>query len=306
MASERAAALRAATTSMGPERWIDVDGIRTRYFHQGAGAPVVFFHGGNVGSWSDVTDSQNWDLTLPALATRFDCVAVDRLGQGYTDNPRTDADYTMHASVQHAIAFLCKLGKAPYHLVGHSRGGYLVCRIALEAPELAKTCVIVSSGTLSPGPLRNPVWLGKPPRPYKSRESMRWILERYSYSARIVTEAWLDECVAVAATEREQIAVRKMSEERLEKTRYAPDLRRQRLETQRWILERGVPCPTLVVWGFNDRTADFENGQLLVEMLMRRQPRTELRLFNKAGHFVYREQAAGFNGMLLDYFRQYA
>ncbi len=55
-------------------------------------------------------------------------IAFDKLGQGYTDNPKSDADYTMHAIVQHAIAFLDKLGKKPYHLVGHSRGGYVVTR----------------------------------------------------------------------------------------------------------------------------------------------------------------------------------
>ena len=35
-------------------------------------------------------------------------VAVDKLGQGYTGNPRRDADYTMHAVVQHLGAFLRK------------------------------------------------------------------------------------------------------------------------------------------------------------------------------------------------------
>jgi hypothetical protein len=31
-------------------RWIDVDGIRTRYFEAGTGEPIVFLYGGNFGT----------------------------------------------------------------------------------------------------------------------------------------------------------------------------------------------------------------------------------------------------------------
>ena len=36
------ASWRPTSLDMGPERWIDVDGIRTRYFDQGAGERIVF------------------------------------------------------------------------------------------------------------------------------------------------------------------------------------------------------------------------------------------------------------------------
>jgi pimeloyl-ACP methyl ester carboxylesterase len=301
----REAALRARSIDMGPAKWIDVDGIRTRYFERGSGAPVVFIHGGTVGSPHVVTDSLCWELNFPPLASELNCIAFDRLGQGFTDNPKSDTDYTMRAGVEHAVGFLCQLAKGPYHLVGHSRGGFLACRLAFDHPELIKTCTIVASGTLSPGVNRTALQLRNPPRPLKSRESMRWILQRSCYDMRTVTESWLNECVAVAQSDREKVATRKMVDERLDLTQYGTGLRSQRGEVYRWILDRGMPCPTLLVWGLNDLRTEFENAKLLVDMMMRTQPRTELRLFNKTGHYVFREQPEAFNGMLLDYVGQY-
>jgi hypothetical protein len=56
----------------------------------------------------------------------------------------------------------------------------------------------------------------------------------------------------------------------------------------------------------NDPTTDLENMKLLIEMLMEVQPKTEVRLFNCAGHYVYREQSPAFNGMLMDFIRSHS
>ena len=113
-----------------------------------------------------------------------------------------------------------------------------------------------------------------------------------------MTEDWLDETVAAANTDKNREAVRKMVDEGLDKSLFSPDLARQRMESQRWILERGIPCPTLVAWGWNDPTADPVNGRLLIEMLTQKQEQTEVRYFNRAGHFVFREHPRAFALML--------
>ena len=148
---------RPTSLDMGPEKWLDVDGIRTRYFDQGSGERIVFIHGVQMGTTDGSSNARSWELNFVPLAPVHNVISLDRMGQGYTDNPKSDADYTMHASVQHVIAFLDKLGKKPYHLVGHSRGGYIVTRITLERPDLVKTTTCVSSGTLSPGTTRTHV-----------------------------------------------------------------------------------------------------------------------------------------------------
>ncbi len=293
-------------TPMGLERFIDVDGVNTRYFDEGEGAPIVFLHGGNFGSAGGASTARIWEPIFNDLKKDFNTISMDRLGQGYTDNPKCDEDYTMDAVVQHIAAFIRKIGKGPCHLVGHSRGGYLVARLAMEHPDVAKTIVIVSSGTLSPGVLRNHIQLAQPPKPLMSRESQRWVYERYSYNHTIVTEDWLDETVAAGQSERNREAVRKMEDEGLNKSLFSPELARQRMESQKWILEKGIPCPTLVAWGWNDPTADPINGRLLIEMLMQKQEKTEVRYFNRAGHFVFREHPRAFALMLRNYVNQYS
>lgn len=297
-AVDEAASWRPTSLDMGQERWLDVGGIRTRFFDEGKGDRIVFIHGVQMGSTDGSSSARVWELNFPVLARHHNTISLDRLGQGYTDNPKSDADYTMHASVQHVIAFLDALGKKPYHLVGHSRGGYIVTRITMERPDLVKTCTCVSSGTLSPGTTRTHIAVRDRPQPETTRESIRWYLERYSYNPKIVTEDWIDYSLAIGETERNRISVDKMYKQGLLKKQFSPQLHVQRGETHRWLIEKGMPCPTLVTWGYQDPGAAMDAGMQLIELFMKRQRKTEVRIFNRSGHFVYREHPAAFNRML--------
>ncbi len=64
---------------------------------------------------------------------------------------------------------------------------------------------------------------------------------------------------------------------------------------------RRITVPTLVVWGYNDPAAQIENGMQLIELFMHKQRDTEVRIFNKSGHFVMREHPAAFNRLIDTY-----
>ena len=132
-------------------KFVTVDGVKTHYYEKGRGKTVVLVHGGNFGSAESSGNSWTWSRNFDYFARKFHVVAVDKLGQGYTGNPKRDADYTMHAVVQHLGAFLRKLNLANTHLVGHSRGGYVTARLTLEQPDLVESCTCVDSNTLGPG-----------------------------------------------------------------------------------------------------------------------------------------------------------
>ncbi len=275
-------------------KYVDVDGTRTRYFEKGEGEPMVLVHGGHMGTFAaDLAD--DWDTNFDALSRRYRVYALDKLGMGFTDNPKTDDGYTIQAQTDHVSRFMETLGIGPAHLCGHSRGGYLVTRLTLQHPEQCRSCIIVDSGTLSPGAGRNEIVHADPPLPLRSRECHRWVFERYSYSAACVTEGWLDIAVEAAHTPKYEEAVRKMSDEGLLSTKFLPDLQRDLEETHRWLLDRGLQRPTLMLWGYNDPTAPLSQGMALMEFLTAKERRTYLHIFNESGHFCYREHPEAFN-----------
>jgi 2-hydroxy-6-oxonona-2,4-dienedioate hydrolase len=279
-------------------RWVDVDGVQTRYFEAGAGEPILFIYGGNFGSADSASSAYTWNLNIAALARRFRVIAVDKLGQGETGNPQRDADYTMTAVVQHLAGFMRALGLPATHVVGHSRGGYAATRLTLENHDLVRSLTIVNSGTLSPGVGTNEVVLGNPPFSKGSRECARWVYENYSFSPEVVTQSWIDSVMQTMQQQKYQASVRKMVGEGLAQSVFLPDLARQKGQTLQWLAEGRLQRPVQVIWGFNDRTAMLDRGIELFQMMARHDRSAQFHVINESGHFPFREHPAQFNALL--------
>ncbi len=279
-------------------KFIDVDGVKTHYYEKGKGRPLVLVHGGNFGSKDSSGNSWTWSRNIDALARRYHVIAVDKLGQGFTGNPKRDADYTMHAVVQHLGAFIRRKKLENVNLVGHSRGGYVTGRLTLEQPELVRSCTVVDSNSLAPGVGMNEVVLANPPQPALSRECQRWVLERYSYGGDHITDDWLDVLVKIGKTAKNQAAVRKMEQHGLKTRQFLPGLSRDRTESYGWIRDTGMRRPTMIVWGYNDPTALLEQGRRLYDLIAATEPRTYMHVINRSGHFSMRENPDHFNKLI--------
>lgn len=279
-------------------KFVDVNGIETRYFEQGSGEAIVLIHGGVFGSNDFADCAFDWDLNFDGLARWFRVVAFDKLGQGLTDNPETDSDYTMAAVMRHAIAFLEALDLRNVHVVGHSRGAYVAARMTLERGDLIKSCIPVDTNTLAPGVGRNHIVFAHAPEPRLSRDSQRWVLERYSYGHAHITEEWLDAATEVARLPKYRTAVRKMIDEGLRKSLFLTMHTREKEETLGWIRDRGLGKPTLLVWGRNDPTATLAQGLRLFELFASSERRSRMHILNQAGHFSFREHPKEFNEIL--------
>ena len=79
------------TGSFNKPEFIGVDGYRAGYYRAGAGAPVVFLHGG-------ASDGRDWQPLSGVLGDEYTCLAPDFPGFGLSDHPREAyslADYAV-------------------------------------------------------------------------------------------------------------------------------------------------------------------------------------------------------------------
>lgn len=137
------------------------------------------------------------------------------------------------------------------------------------------------------------------PRPLHSKESLRWVTEKFSYSTEHITEDWINVRYEVGRLPKTVLAVEKMAE--LISAVLLPHLARQKEETHRWIREGRLKTPTLLVWGKNDPSAAISGGAALFDMVATSAARAQMHIFNQAGHYSYREHPQDFVRVIIDF-----
>jgi pimeloyl-ACP methyl ester carboxylesterase len=273
------------------ETFVVVDGLRTRYLQAGRGEPLVLIHGGNIGGYSFAND---WDPVIAAFAEQFHVLAPDNLGCGFTDIPPSEDDYRIGALVEHNAALLARLGVGPAHVVGHSRGGYIAARLALDHPHLVDTLTIVDSASLMIPP--NPIyleWEAEASVLTSTAARLKHVMTRNSYSDEHLTDAF----VALMADVVESPKSRR-AQELLDgglAVQFKADLVAMQQDAQRLIAEGRLHCPTLVVWALQDPSATMEKcGIPCMELVLGGTSQAEMHVLNHAGHWSFREQPAAF------------
>jgi 2-hydroxy-6-oxonona-2,4-dienedioate hydrolase len=295
---------------MGDGKFVAVNGIRTRYFEAGQGQPLVLIHGGQ---WPATASADGWSPIFDHLAQRFHVYAFDKLGMGYTDNPRSDADYSMDGIIAHATGFIQTLGLKRIVLAGHSRGALPAARIACDHPDLVSQLVIFDSNTLAPDDPNTPERKDPPPiaRP-PTREEIRAADMRNPqyYRKQMITDRYVEAQYRVAQLPKIREVDRKFRElrdrwarENKDEFENNPRLGSNMGATTWWmykaksstldLINRGaLKAPTIIIWGFNDPTAPHFLGVNLMETLAKVVDRSELHILNQAGHFVFAEHPA--------------
>ena len=281
--------------------YAEVNRIRTRYFDLGSGKPMLLWHGDEFGGLSSAS---TWNSNLPGLSNSFRVIAADRLGQGFTANPASEADYTVQAVLRHMYDFSRRLDLGKMVVVGQSRGAYFATRLVLEHPELATALIIVDTASLAPEvgntQERMAKLLANPPTDPRDYARFRWT--RLSCTADHITDGYLDEALAIA-NQPSRLAVRDRVKDLLHGT-FIPSLLQQKEETLRWIEEGRIKVPTLVTWGANDPLAPLPAGHILFDMIAKTVPRSRMYVFNRSGHFPYREYPDEWNAVVTDFVRR--
>jgi len=285
-------------------KFIDVNGLHTRYYDVGRVHPMLLVHGDNL---TGTSSANTWTLNLEELGKKFRVLAADRLACGMTDNPPNKENYTMIATVEHMAGFMKTIELESVHMVGQSTGGYIAARLALECPEIVKTLTIVDSATLGP-PVgdqrrqRRILFSAMPTdkdSPTFFTDQYRFHMSALSYTTEHVTDEWIEAAAYMRSLPKAMNTFEDLGE--ADFNYFRETLPPHKDETFSWIREGRLNMPTLLYWGKNDPSAVFEIGVALFEMISQTNPYVRMLVANWAGHFHYREYPEEFNHNLISF-----
>lgn len=253
-------------------------GVRTRYLMAGDGpTTVVFIHG--FGSTAD-----SWRNNFSALASKYTVVAVDVRGFGYTSRDPA-SEYSPRAFATHVATFLDQLGVRRPVLVGHSLGGEVAMRIALQRPDDVAGLVLVGSAG-APGRSRPTA----PPVPEPLRTAVLRLLEsprvvRWGLEAAFYDDSKVDREMVRQYRRPLQVEGAEEMLWRMARTR-TPALNASEIAQLR--------VPTVLVWGKQDALVPLSDGIELAATI----PGARLVVVDRAGHMVHEERPDVVNAII--------
>ena len=269
-------------------QFVDVNGIRTRYYEMGEGEPMVLVHGEG---WSGHSSANIWSKNIPLFAKRFHVFAPDKLGSGMTDNPKDDNDLNIQGEVDHIYDFIRVMKLGMVHLVGESRGGGCVFFLALQHPEVVRDLVIVDSNAAAPGaPGAGAAALSQCP---KEPDWEAWKCRTRTLSA-LPEDAFDDEYFMagkyMSLLPKSQETAAKLKAGAGGELATVDGFDRWKAEWFERIRKEGVvQMPVLIYWGRNDPSAPVANGQALYDAIAKENAHARIIVVDKAGHFPFRE-----------------
>jgi haloalkane dehalogenase len=143
--------------------YFDWKGIRMHYLDEGAGRPVLLFHG--EPTWSFLYRK----VIPPLVDAGYRCIAPDYVGLGKSDKPIDDDFYTYDMHVASVTALLDSLRLSEATVVGQDWGGPIGLRYAVEHPETVTRLVALNTGlftgrgTMSEAWMRFRDWVARTP-----------------------------------------------------------------------------------------------------------------------------------------------
>ena len=282
-------------------KFIDVNGIRTRYWDQGTGPALLLIHGGQPTGKGG--GALTWLRNFEGLSRQFHVYAIDRLGQGGTGNPQSRADYEHYYErvVDHVWGFVDAAGIDRVGLVGHSQGGWPVARLALDHPDRV-SCLVNVDSVLAPGGEQNlnlhtaRYYLHTiqfhPPEG-ETLESMRRTSEFQSHTLNNMTDVSVQRAYALAQLPKLEEAASILSAMQMNPRHPAAQAL---FEQARQDIAAGMlKVPSLVIWGYNDPSSPYPGGLALFKLINAATPTSELHVFNRSGHQSHIEHPERFN-----------
>lgn len=147
-----------AKAEFGEDEFVEIDGYLLHYVEAGKGAPVLLIPGA-------FSTYRVWNPILPILAGEYRVLALDCLGIGDSDKPRSGFRYSIGEQADLIAKFIRTLRLGRTHLVGASFGGAISFSLAARHPDVCAKVVSIEGGIVRPhSPPGHPLekWLAYP------------------------------------------------------------------------------------------------------------------------------------------------
>jgi pimeloyl-ACP methyl ester carboxylesterase len=236
-----------------------------RWIEAGAGLPVLCLQG-------FFGTSEHWETTLEILGSDYRAMA---LTLPIFETPPDDL--SVAGLRGHVEAFMAAERVPPAVVVGNSLGGHVALDLALHAPARVRALVLTGSSGL----FERSFARGVPHRP--SAAFVREKMTEVFHDPALVTPEWVE-------------AVR----ERVSRRSYALRVLQVSRSAKRYNLEDRlgeIQCPTLLVWGTEDRVTPRDVALRFLDGL----PSATLRLVPGCGHAPMLERPEAFARALAEF-----
>ncbi len=266
------------------ERFIKIDGVEICYFDEGKGFPILFVHGlgGNLLHYKE---------NLPFFKNNFRVIAVDLPGYGKSDKPVLRDPVIYY--VKMLKKFVRKLGIDELIFVGNSMGGHIGAIFSAKYKKMAAGLVLADPAGMRElnfledlfiNTMFNENLLSKTPS-----YIMETSLKHNFYHARQEAEPILQAQKAMVASTDYEAYCRTMDS-------CAKSMNNNPLDD---ILAE-IQCPTLIIWGKNDRLIDVKYAQLFYEGI----DNAELHIYDYCGHISMLEKFEDFNEHMTEFIKK--
>lgn len=245
----------------------------------GQGDPVLFLHGW-MGSW------RYWLPTMEAVSAYFRTYSFDFWGFG--DSDKQAEAHTIEEYVEQVLRFLDGMGIVRTRLVGHSMGGMVALKTAIEHPDrivrVATAGAVIEGSALAP--LLKMTTNELITRIFVRRPVVKGVWSRLMHNIRSGWNRWFQEVVDESGKSDQEAVLRSVRSMR--QTDLRPDLGRLRV-------------PALIIHGSKDDIVDPDQADIFQQIHV---PMARVVVMPGCRHFPWMDEPETFNRLLLEFLRE--
>jgi len=235
---------------------VEVSGAKIFYAVYGKGDPVVLLHGG-------LGNSDHFGFQLPALADKFQVIAIDSRGQGRSTKGKVLITYDLMAL--DVIAVLDKLEIPRASVVGWSDGGEIALKLGIAFPDRVERLFVFGANYDANG--------SKP----RSGPSTTWA----AYSTRCRSD--------YARMSKAGVPYNALVDALLPVWRNPTGITKDQL--------RGIRAPVMMADGDHDEVIALDQIEEMSQLI----PNARLKVFEAASHFALWQDPDSFNRAVVEF-----